>query len=131
MESRTSYNFISELRAKRLYDLFMSLRSTGSYRSFCDITRELEIMPMPIHYISFYMARKYYYAHFVHHRKVSYKFLPKSILVNSFIQNCKRFIDQGETDNNTIIQKAILSESPCIGLSEPQIRRILRNMGCK
>lgn len=124
-------NFIEELRAKRILDLYRIMRKQGKYSSLHEICQDIELMPMPIHYISYYRAYRAYLRHFVQKQKVTYKFISRNILYNSFLARCKEFMAQGITDRDTIIHKALLSDAPCIGLSEPQIRRILRKQGAK
>lgn len=125
------YNFKDELRAKRLYDLYLIMKRSGKYASLYDITKELEITPMPIHYISFYTARRIYYRHFEKKQDINYASISKNILYNSFILTCKKLQQQGMTEPNKIISAALLSEAPCIGLSESYIRRILKEQGAK
>lgn len=107
------------------------MRQQGQYSSLCDISRSLELMPMPIHYISTEMASWAYHQFFIHHKPVEFKSLARNILYQSFLCKCLDLRKQGLKDTHTIIQKAILSEAPCVGLSECQIRRILRAKGAK
>ena len=131
MNKMERYNFKDELRAKRLYDLYLIMKRSGAYSTLYDITKELSIMPMAIHYISFYTARRVYHRYFLHKKPVRYKSISKSILYNSFILVCKQLRAQGLTDANKIISHALLSEAPCCGLGESYIRRILRAQGAK
>lgn len=125
------YSFNQDILTQRIYDLYVEMRQTRRYRSIIDISRELEITPMPVHYISFLQGRRVYYKHFIHHTPVKYKFISKNILYNSFIMRCRELKKQGITDHNSIISKALLSPAPCCGLSESQIRRILRTKGAR
>lgn len=129
MKNRAGLHFIQELKEKRLFDLYLLMKRSGKYSSFVEICRELEITPMPIHYISYYRANIVYKEYFLRGRTVKYRHLPKTILYNSFILTCKKLMKQGLTDTDDIICKALLSKAPCIGNSESQIRRILRKQG--
>ncbi len=129
--SQTKSSYIRDMQAQRLYELYKLMRRQSQYSSLCDITRTLELMPMPLHYISSDMASRIYYQYFVHHKPVEFKSISRNIMYNSFLLKCKELMQQGFTDVHTIIQKAVLSEAPCIGLSESQIRRILRSKGAK
>lgn len=126
------YSFINELLAERLYLLYTAMRKSRKYNSLVDISREIELMPMPVHYISVLMAQKCYTQYFVAGKKVEYKFTGKRILYNSFIKRCKELRRRKKNlSDSQIIKEALLSEAPCVGLSESQIRRILRSKGAK
>lgn len=131
MNLKRRYSFINELVVQRIYDLYLLMRKSGQYNSLVDISRAIEISPMPIHYISYLMGSRVYSRYFIEGRKVEYRFIYKNILYNSFLSRCRELRQQGLTDANTIISKALLSPAPCIGLSESRIRRILRSKGAK
>lgn len=131
MPANDNYNFIRELRDKRLFDMYLLMRKSRRYNSFCEITHELELLEMPIHYLSYLMASRIYRKYFIHKQNITVKSVPKNILYYSFINKCKELKRAGLKDRNTIIKKALLSPAPCIGLSESQIRRTLRAKGAK
>lgn len=126
------YSYISDLLAERLYLLYSAMRKTGRYQSLVDISRTIELMPMPVHYISVLQAQRCYSQYFFMHKKLDYKYIGKQILYNSFINRCKDLrSNRPELSDSQVIREALLSEAPCAGLSEGQIRRILRSKGAR
>ena len=125
-----NYNFIRAIRDEAILRLYKTMRATGQYPCLSAICDEIEEMQMPLHYISYRMARQMYNNHFLRHRSTRRMWPQKRRIYDSFIRRCielKKVYD----DDRQIITEALLSPAPCIGLSSSMIRRILVSLGAK
>lgn len=130
MRKNGNYNFIRDIRQNAIECLYSQMRASGDFPNLHAICVELESMPMPLHYISYRMARSLYTSYFDRGDLHTRKWPTKKRLYDSFIKECKKLRASGRyTSDRDIITNALLSPAPCIGLSESMIRRILVSMG--
>ena len=124
------FNFIRSIRDEAIWRLYSSMRATGEYTCLTDICRVIADMPMPLHYISYRMARQMYNNRYYRHINSGRIWPQKKRLYESFIQHCER-CRQKSNDERIIIMEALLSPAPCMGLSTSMIRRILVRQGAR
>ena len=131
--STKRYSFIADIREDALWSLYLQMRSDGDFCGLWNLTAEIVDMPMPLHYISYRMARQLFSWKFERHGwgGVTRKWPQKRRLYDSFISCCERAMKDfpDECDTREIIRIALLSPAPCIGLSHSQIQRILKRRG--
>lgn len=124
------YNFIRSIRDEAIQRLYVTMRRTGDYACLSDICEHIAEMPMPLHYISYRMARQAFNNHFHRGRQATRMWPQKRRMYDSFIQRCRELATPGR-DEREVIMEALLSPAPCVGLSPSMIRRILVRHGAR